>query len=227
MYITSPDTGGTPLAPMWVSVVQIHEGQTFKGTPHPSKIRAEMSAAQRAYDYIIKLPTSIPESLTLDKKFNHFIAVLVDVENCPNIIPELLRSKTEKLVIIGFVGKYHPQAESGWDQDPRVRKILVPSTRRDGTDTCMIMYTSVFLFDKTYDEYIVVTSDHFGPALVDMITASDLLWESRPARCFNKTEQIIKYLIDIKTDEIPDKVFPKPPSRVVLPRRRPTAIPRR
>lgn len=96
-------------------------------------------------------------------------ALLVDVENMPNFIDSVVQ-EISGLDIYAFVGEHHCLSDRKFPSG--VIKILSPSTRSDGTDTCMQVYIGFLLGSgsKDYDNYLIATRDHYGSALVDMIT---------------------------------------------------------
>jgi hypothetical protein len=110
------------------------------------------------------------------------VCIMIDVENLPlfasQIPPEILRYKDVK--IYAFVGTHHALASK--DFGPRIKKILSPSTRTDGTDCCMQVYTGCFLTDEAFESYFIATRDHFGSALIDMITAEGTPWKAKKAK---------------------------------------------
>ena len=129
--------------------------------------------------------------------------LLVDVENIPKIIQSVLGKYIdfpENLWIYAFVGKHHSQsAVISSIKHPRVSKILSPSTRKDGTDTCMQIYVGMFLYDETFEEYMVCTRDHFGDTLVEFIESNeqDQPWKSKKATLVTCIEHIEKTITRI------------------------------
>lgn len=113
--------------------------------------------------------------------------LMVDVENLPKFIDEVVKQITG-LTIYAFVGEHHCLA--GKEFPKGVIKILSPSTRQNGTDTCMQVYTGVFLTKDLFDTYLIATRDHYGSALVDMITADSLAWKRKNARVVTQISHI-------------------------------------
>jgi hypothetical protein len=107
------------------------------------------------------------------------IAMLVDLENMPKFLDNIIERLNEFTIYV-FVGEHNALIERKLPKD--VIKVISPSTRPDGTDTCMQVYTGMLLSLDKHDEYIIVTRDHFGSALVEMITSSNLGWKPRSAR---------------------------------------------
>jgi hypothetical protein len=143
--------------------------------------------------------------------------LLVDIENMPKIIEDFLGGTPripDNFWIYAFVGKHHPLAgvRCGIENDTLVPtnlvgrrnfdnfiKVISPSTRKDGTDTCMQMYTGIFLYKESFDEYLVCTRDHFGGTLVEFICSNepDHPWKQKNANLVTCVEHIQKCLDDI------------------------------
>lgn len=115
------------------------------------------------------------------------IAMLVDVENRPKFIDNIA-DLIANYTIYAFIGEHHCLAEKVFPQP--VIKIISPSTRPDGTDTCMQVYTGMLLTLEKYDGYIIVTQDHYGSTLVEMITSSIFGWKAKPARVVSRPSQL-------------------------------------
>lgn len=122
--------------------------------------------------------------------------MLVDVENIPKIIEIFISKRTifpENFWIYGFVGKHHPQADCiASIKHPRVIKILSPSTQKDATDTYMQIYVGMFLYDETFEEYLICTRDHFGSNLVEFIQSNeeDQPWKPKNAKLVTNIDHI-------------------------------------
>lgn len=116
-------------------------------------------------------------------------ALLVDVENLPKLISQLPKFKGP-LTIYAFVGKHHPHAST--DFGPEVIKVISPSTRIDGTDTCIQVYAGKFLMENKYELYLVATRDHFGSALVEIISSDYFEWAPKEAALVTTVEHIFE-----------------------------------
>jgi hypothetical protein len=101
--------------------------------------------------------------------------LIVDVENLPKFIDEYNGQNFQNfdVEIFAFVGKYHCLSTKKFPEN--VKKILSPSTRADGTDTCIQVFVGIMLCKEVYDYYFIATLDHFGSALVDMICSKNLV----------------------------------------------------
>lgn len=94
--------------------------------------------------------------------------------------------------VYAFVGKHHPQAQT--DFGPDVHRVISPSTRTDGTDTCMQVYTGKFLTEGLYKLYLIATRDHFGGTLVEMISSKDFEWTPKEAVLVTTAEHVVEAL---------------------------------
>lgn len=119
-------------------------------------------------------------------------AILVDMENMPKFIDDIstitFDHKYSSVTIYAFVGEHHCLVDKGLPAG--VIKIISPSTRPDGTDSCMQVYTGMLLAIGGYDSYLIATRDHFGSALVEMIMAPNLGWDSKYAKVITKSTHI-------------------------------------
>lgn len=182
---------GSHHQPVWVSSVEtnIPEGSAIFHTNegHPTKKGAEEDAAYKALSCICSEDAS---SVTISTAFVKYKTVLlVDVENLPKLISQLPLF-VGPMDIMAFVGEHHPLSET--DFGPHVVKIISPSTRPDGTDSCLQVCVGFLLAKSSeYDMYLIATRDHFGSSLVDMITSSTLMWKKKSARVVSTLNQIL------------------------------------
>lgn len=114
-------------------------------------------------------------------------AILVDVENLPKFI-DAISNKLHNYAVYAFIGEHHCLSEK--EYPPGIIKITSPSTRSDGTDTCMQVYTGMLLAREIYDSYIIATRDHYGSSLVEMISSPGLGWTPKKARLVTNPSQL-------------------------------------
>lgn len=217
--IPSYDTkkvGGTPHAPEWLSYVTIvmkKEGKdqsiTVPGDVSMSKTEAEKTAATcmltslgvaedpLPIDEVEKdmslgtLPPSVPEEPGM--------AILIDVENIPNMIfsAVTLKQKYPKanITIFACVGQHHHSAKKDFGR--RVKKVVVPTTRKDGVDTFIQMYAGHLMRGTEFDSFAIATGDHFGHALVELIeegfTADESEVTQKRAIVVTTQEQLFRF----------------------------------
>jgi hypothetical protein len=173
--------GGSSHKPIWKSTV-LFNGKKLTGDPSGSKVAADISAAKLALECVTQI-----------KKEKHKVSkrkcLLVDVENMPNFIDEAF-AQIEGLNIYAFVGEHHCLATKSFPDG--VIKILSPSTRTDGSDTCMQVYVGFLLASDAYDTYYIATRDHYGSTLVEMITSPSLPWNNKRAKVVTQIVHIIQ-----------------------------------
>jgi hypothetical protein len=173
--------GGSDHQPLWQSSLILHDEYMIIGEIQSTKSLAEQSAAENALSYL-----QSEKERRGKRKVDPGTVLLVDIENLPNLIQEVVE-EIEGLDIFGFVGIHHCLVEKPLPDG--VTKIISPSTRPDGTDTCMQVYVGSLLVQGRYDTYLIATRDHFGSALVDIIT-SNLIGAKVKARLITHVDQI-------------------------------------
>lgn len=167
---------GPSHAPVWSSMVEIQTPDHLflfdELVECRTKKEAEESVAKKA---LAKMSSGgrtnhIPlfDPLKPPIRVKGRVVLLVDVENLPKLISQLPET-VGHLDIFAFVGKHHPLAVVDFES-LGATTVISPSTRPDGTDTCMGMWVGAFLANEEYDQYLIATRDHFGSALVDLIT---------------------------------------------------------
>lgn len=209
--------GGSDHQPLWQSKVTFWSviDNDFKEVTSDifgSKIKAEISAADLVLNILTRIdvstkglhfidpvivpdvsqisPKSItPNQLILHKKrtVGRRTALFVDVENLPKFINEVVQ-EIEGIDIYAFIGYHHCLSEKTFPEN--VIKVLSPSTRADGSDTCMQVYIGYMLAQEKYNTYFIATRDHYGSALVEMITTDTLLWKKKDAKVVTQVSHI-------------------------------------
>jgi len=178
--------GGFDHKPEWISTVILsnNENTHITGDISTSKIKAELSAAEKALSFINsnkKIMRSVDERT----------ALFVDVENMPKFIDDVI-NVIDNITIYAFIGHHHCLANKSFPSlhSNNIIKILSPSTRTDGSDTCMQVYIGYLLSLNKYDTYLIATHDHYGSSLVDMIVSNSLLWNNKQARIVTHVSHI-------------------------------------
>lgn len=181
---TSIRIGGRDHDPLWQSTVLINN-TVIVSDICSTKRAAEFSVSDKALVALHQC-SIVPKHIVPPRT-----VLLVDVENLPCFIDETLE-QVEGLTIYAFIGQHHHLATKVFP--PEVIKILSPSTRRDGTDTCIQVHVGILLANdnESYDHYLIATRDHFGSALVDMITSQEpsLLWDTNTTRTAKVVTQV-------------------------------------
>jgi len=166
---------------LWISEVELYDGKKYIGDLCKRKNEAEETAATYAFNDV-KI-----EKLPITNKYDlPRTVILVDIENMPKIIDELY--DVENMDIYGFIGENHHLVKKEYGD--KVIKIISPSNRKDGTDTCMQVYVGYLLMENNYDRYIVATKDHYGPALADIITTNNFSWKNKIAKVITDISQL-------------------------------------
>lgn len=186
---------------------------TIPGEISSSKISAEKSAAlfmlqslkgrdDKGEDSQEEEPSvaevSPTEKLTLSSQPPR-MAIFIDVENLPSMIfsSVTLKQKYPKagITIFACVGKHHHAAKN--DFGKRVNKVVVPTTRKDGVDTFIQMYIGHLMHGSEYDSFAIVTGDHFGHALAELIETKFTLDKNqltqKRASVVTDKEQLFKF----------------------------------
>lgn len=190
--------GGSDHQPLWRSKIifwnnQTREDQEIIGDVAGSKIKAEISVAHillhllSQNKILYSNPLISPENINKKIKVNERTALFVDVENLPKFAEEA-SATTENITIYAFIGYHHCLSEKVFPDN--IIKVLSPSTRSDGSDTCMQVHIGFLLSQNKYDTYLIATRDHYGSALVDMITSDTLLWDKKEARVVTQISHI-------------------------------------
>lgn len=192
---TSVQTGPSH-SPTWNSDVKLQfqdqETKTFSGEPSGTKKESESSAAESAITYLESCGPGTGVVSASDITLSVKTALLVDVENLPKLISEL-PVIYGSFTIYAFVGEHHPLVGANFCQKKAHTeiKIISPSSRPDGTDTCMQLHVGWFLRDNAYDAYLIGTRDHFGGSLVDMITSDQMYWNRKKAFMVSTVDHIL------------------------------------
>lgn len=188
--------------PVWCAEVHIpHLEASFMGDDCSSKGEAKSSAASKALAHIDTVLTEtglepketkisqVPQPHEVSRlRVNKNTALIVDIENMPKFISQLPAFEGP-FMIYAFVGKHHPLASVDYGSD--VIKVISPSTRKDGTDTCIQVFIGKLLMEGMIDIYLIATRDHFGGALVDIITSDTFGWEAKKAEIVTDVEHVL------------------------------------
>lgn len=149
----------------WIStlVLQSPSVSTWESGSHPSKIMADQDVAHRALSHIY----SLEERITL--KGYHIL--LVDMENKPMIIRDVLNNVKGDMRIIGVAQASHPTIKM-YENDKGVQIITVNSQRRDASDIVIILKCHDIIASLRESQTTTITlftSDHFGVTLQEVM----------------------------------------------------------
>jgi hypothetical protein len=153
--------GGTDNDPKWVCVIKLHNGETVYSDPCSSKKACEAESAYKALSEIDsrKLKFNIKYSFDIDSD----VTILVDGENLPTVPIKFVTEVDASVSFQVYISKDHPIKPKLNEHD--ITAIEVDSTRKDAVDIAIVRDSA-----KTYsDHIIIVTNDHFGSTLVELI----------------------------------------------------------
>lgn len=170
----------------WQSEVTILDGKIFEGEVCTTKVKAEQSAAQVALESLIEKQ---------EKKHTKdgYFAILVDLENQPKVVEELISQVilTEKVRIFSFSFGSHPSVKKLAEllfrfEGPIEHEFVAHGcTRADATDIMMCIWIGANQRKLDKYQFLIVTKDHFGD------TACCLL---NNMKAFHTTEELIDYI---------------------------------
>jgi hypothetical protein len=183
------------------------DGTICLGQPSSTKSEAEMSSAQQALSVMAlrELPstpstpsqstpticsstTQSPVTLKRAVNVTGRKALLIDVENLPKFVTHLTEQQMREYTCYAFVGEHHALVDR--ELPTQITRIVSPSTRPDGSDSCIQVYAGFLVAQQCFDEIVVATRDHFGSALCDQLQSAALLWTPVKARVVSQTKQL-------------------------------------
>jgi hypothetical protein len=193
--------GGSDHQPVFVSEVTLYDGRVFSGEKEQNKKAAELSAAQKVLNEIdFKPPKRSVSSFNLKRK----VGIFIDLENKPSIVEEINNSIDINVDMFVFASRDHPSLLKLKQTETNCIIVEVPSTRRDGADIGLIMSVGGFLFREDYEDFIIVTNDHYGDALVDCVSNIDKMfsWNSNPPRiyCCRTFDRVLETFQKLETN---------------------------
>lgn len=197
----------------WKAIVTLNDGKKFTSSIHKSKKECDMEAAEKALRYIglinntnkdpelirsqISLHNGISE-IKLQKqelKLKKNVVLYVDIENSHKMIDMLISTfDFENLRIFAIKSQSSPSVK-GWNSEI-VDLIIVDSNVRDASDIYLTMLATTHAFQKSFDEYIIITGDKFGKTLSDFLKSPDLLWNVS-SFCFKDFDVLSEHLVSL------------------------------
>jgi hypothetical protein len=228
----SKKIGGEAHDPKWFSTVTVmmcpaenaKKGQSISipGEVCSSKTEAEKSAAQIMLDSLTPVPDekvdgastaglrleevvgNTPVETPASALGDDNLAILVDVENMPNMIFSAVtliqKHPKANIRIFACVGKHHHSAGKNFGK--HVTKIVVPTTRKDGVDTFIQMYVGHLMRGSLFKSYAIATRDHFGHSLAELIESDVLVsfntvtWIKKRAAVVTTQEQLNEFFLE-------------------------------
>lgn len=140
------------------------------------KLKTPSESVKTKPSNIPKEFVSVPKSQNASKSILLNTTVLIiDLENIQNLCKEICDQRPDLLTnenfhIYVFTSPHYPYDKLIPDIFPKENLKISPSTRKDGTDTFIQVYTGAWLLDESFERYFIATRDHFGGSLVDIIT---------------------------------------------------------
>ena len=217
-YVTKK-VGGTDDKPEWQSTLTLYNGKQYKGTICSKSKLAEFSVAKIVIDNVLNKSTTesidikneisceitdqtnnqlddvVLFEITKPNNLNNLNnnprnVLLLDLENLPRLLDNITEKELsdDNLRIYVFVGEHHDLVDKVFPY--KVIKIISPSTRINGTDTCIQVHVGMFLSLDLFDNYYIASKDKFGSNLVDIITSNNFGWKGKKARVITKLFQI-------------------------------------
>lgn len=190
--------GGDDHIPLWISTVTLYDGKTYKGGVLSSRKKAEISSARVALVSLneaklrknkIKVVLDKVESPNIKTELflsnvNDRYLVLIDSENQPSAVRHFIENYKKSdvdliaFLSVGHVLKYKINTDilkkCGKGEDPRIKVVEIPSTRKNSADVGLTIYLTNFLLSQKnpYKKIILVSNDKFVAALAEIINNS-------------------------------------------------------
>ncbi len=172
------------------------------------QIKEEPTAVDKATDATAKVlsPSDVRDTPGTENAIENPIKVciLIDVENLPTMVfpsVALKNSSPLQIDIYVFVGRHHHSVDKNLGKN--VEKIIVPTTRKDGVDTFIQMFAAISVQNSKYSHYVIVTRDHFGYALAELIRSGGYVnnevpcyWKPKKAEVVTSVDQLKKFIAD-------------------------------
>lgn len=168
-----------------------------------STVPPKMKVYQSEPEYVSSERLNMYQSTAIEPKNKvHFystnrIALFVDSENLHKFAEEVEESQLVGVDIYSFLGKYHSLANKPLAKDSTIKRVISPSTRKDGTDTCIQLYAGMMLTMERYEGYAIATRDKFGSNLVEFISQKGLGWEPKPAVLVTSFDHLFNFVLEM------------------------------
>ena len=166
---TTHRSGGLDHSPIYQSRVMLPDSTTFVGTSSSTRTGAELVVATRAIPYSMTVTPARPRAYR-NVTGTHNTYVFIDIENIPKAIT--LGNYIGHDFCVGFVSSKHPMAKTETVTDIGMQIYVIQSHERDAADFALAMSMALFAGSGDYSKYkrvIVLTKDHFGAAVSDVI----------------------------------------------------------
>ena len=168
-YVTTR-LGGLDHSPVYRSVVILPDQTSFTGETSSTRTGAELAAADLAIPYSASVKPERPKAYR-NVVGQHNSYVFIDIENIPKAIT--LGNYIGHERCVGFVSSKHPMAHMKKQNDMEL--YVIQSHERDAADIALVMSMAMYASRQEFGKskkctrLIVLTKDHFGAAVVDVI----------------------------------------------------------
>lgn len=180
--------GGTDNDPKWDCMVTLFSGEIIYSEPTSSKKSCELQAAAKALvelnSHNLECDDDIKYTFDTDSK----IVILVDGENQPTVPIKIATEVHTTASLRVYISKGHPTKSKL--EKHEIKIIEVDSTRRDAVDIAIVM-DSVRLYSE---HIIIVTNDHFGSSLAELINKEKCQLVCHLARNYEEVLDILSEL---------------------------------
>lgn len=138
------------------------------------------SSSNKNSDYPIRTTPKVKPSVEIPRakntpKTTDKTLIIIDVENVHKALDDILSrvSKSKNISILCVISEDHYMKTKLNLSDPRVRLIEAPTSRSDGADIGIVLYIGFLLAQESYQQYFIVSKDHFSDAAMDCICKFD------------------------------------------------------
>ena len=171
---------------LWQSTVSCSVGE-FTSKIYYNKKHSEADCAEMVLKYIEEQDTKINKFVIENKTL-----ILIDGENVPNFISELeekINLEKSNVEIKLFITSTHALAQK--ETPNKTELVVINSTRRDSVDTCLQVYCGFLLSTNMYTKIYIVTKDHFGDSLIELLNSNQHMWEAINSKVIVNINDII------------------------------------
>jgi len=187
-------TGGKDNDPRWICTVKLCNDEIICSEPFSNKKACELDAASKALLLIESHDNQLyykNEKHIFDIKST--VIILVDGENKPVIPIKFINEVSTSASLIVYISKGHPNKPKF--QEHEIKIIEVDSTRKDAVDIAIVMDSARI----HTDHIIIVTGDHFGATLVEILNKeSEHLSKQPPGHLARTYEELLNILEELK-----------------------------
>lgn len=175
---------------LWVAYLSFNL-KTYTSDPHLNKVSAEKQVAD------IALQDLKNNKVYINLKTKRKTIIFIDVENRRNDISYFIDNiKSENIHILGFVSDDKDAVQKY--EDPRINIINVPSSRKDASDIGLSFVLGSFLINNPYENYIIISGDHFAKVLEECINGGLIITDKHyKGFSFSTINLAIDYLLSL------------------------------